>query len=188
MNWLEIAGTAIGLVYLWLEYRASIWLWAASIAMPAIYLAVYYQAGLYADFAINIYYLGASIYGLVVWLTHRHKVQPDGSMPVLRTPRRAIVPLCLAAAVLWTGIALALIEFTNSTVPWSDAFTTALSIVAMYMLAKRYAEQWLAWIAVDVVCCALYFYKNLPFTATLYGFYAVIAIAGYRKWLLKAGK
>ncbi len=57
MNLLEIIGTAVGLVYLYLEYRASAWLWVASIAMPAIYLVVYYRAGLYADFAISIYYI-----------------------------------------------------------------------------------------------------------------------------------
>ena len=61
---LEIIGTIVGLVYLWLEYRASIYLWIAGIIMPAIYIFVYYDAGLYADFGINIYYLAAAVYGL----------------------------------------------------------------------------------------------------------------------------
>ncbi len=64
---LEIAGTLIGLLYLWLEYRASIYLWIAGIVMPAVYIFVYYEAGLYADFGINIYYLGATVYGWVMW-------------------------------------------------------------------------------------------------------------------------
>ena len=55
---LEIIGTLVGLLYLWLEYRASIYLWIAGIIMPAVYIFVYYDAGLYADFGINIYYLG----------------------------------------------------------------------------------------------------------------------------------
>ena len=67
MNFLEIFGTVVGLVYLWLEYRASIYLWIAGIIMPAIYIFVYYNAGLYADFGINIYYLGAAIYGWTMW-------------------------------------------------------------------------------------------------------------------------
>ena len=58
LNFLEIFGTIVGLVYLWLEYRASIYLWIAGIVMPAIYIFVYYKAGLYADFGINIYYVG----------------------------------------------------------------------------------------------------------------------------------
>lgn len=67
MNYLELLGTLVGVVYLWLEYRASIYLWLACIVMPAIYLVVYYRAGLYADFGINIYYLLASVYGWMVW-------------------------------------------------------------------------------------------------------------------------
>lgn len=63
MNFLEMFGTVVGLVYLWLEYRASIYLWIAGIIMPAIYIFVYYKAGLYADFGINIYYLIAAVYG-----------------------------------------------------------------------------------------------------------------------------
>ena len=57
MNYLEIAGTLIGLLYLWFEYKASIWLWPVSVIMPAIYIVIYYQVGLYADSAISIYYL-----------------------------------------------------------------------------------------------------------------------------------
>ena len=67
MNYLEIIGTIIGLLYLWLEYRASIYLWIAGIIMPAIYIFVYYKAGLYADFGINIYYLLAAVYGWIIW-------------------------------------------------------------------------------------------------------------------------
>ena len=74
MNFLEIFGTIVGLIYLWLEYRASIYLWIAGIVMPAIYIFVYYKAGLYADFGINIYYLIAAIYGWFFWMWgHRKK-------------------------------------------------------------------------------------------------------------------
>ena len=74
LNFLEIFGTIVGLIYLWLEYRASIYLWIAGIVMPAIYIFVYYKAGLYADFGINIYYLIAAIYGWFFWMWgHRKK-------------------------------------------------------------------------------------------------------------------
>ena len=66
--------------------------------------------------------------------------------------------------------------------PWADAFTTALSVVALWMLARKYVEQWLVWIAADAACAALYAYKGLWPTAVLYLLYTVIAIAGYRKW------
>ena len=182
MNTLEIIGTAIGLLYLYWEYRASAWVWAASIAMPAIYLAVYFSAGLYADFAISIYYILASVYGLVCWL-RGSSARPGPAIPISRTPRRLILPLAAVFALLFGLIGLALSRFTDSTVPWADAFTTALSIVAMWMLARKYAGQWLVWIVVDIASAALYAYKHLPFTATLYLLYAIVAVFGYRKWL-----
>lgn len=182
MDWLEIAGTAIGLLYLWLEYRASIWMWAASVAMPAVYLFVYWHAGLYADFGISIYYIVISVYGLVYWLTHRGSPQqPKSERPITRIGKCAAIGCTLAFVAVFLLLGW-LLTFTNSTVPWADAFTTSLSIVAMWMLARKYLEQWLVWIVVDVASAALYAYKDLWPTAGLYLLYAVIAVAGYRKW------
>lgn len=182
MNYLEILGTAVGVVYLILEYRASAWLWAASIAMPAIYLAVYYEAGLYADFGISVYYILASVYGLVCWLRGGSHDE-EGEFPITRTPRRIYVSLMAVFATIFVLIGYILIRYTDSTVPLADAFTTALSIVAMWMLARKYVEQWLVWIAADVACAVLYVYKGLWFTGGLYLVYAIIAVLGYRKWI-----
>ena len=82
---LEIVGTIIGLIYLWLEYRASIYLWIAGIIMPAIYLFVYYQAGLYADFGINVYYLLAAVYGWMAWRMGKGKQATE--LPITSMPR-----------------------------------------------------------------------------------------------------
>lgn len=182
MNWLEILGTIVGLAYLWLEYRANMYVWLAGIIMPAIYSVVYYQAGLYADFGINVYYILAAVYGVAMWLRKPHSTSADGATPIVHTPLAMVPWLTCAFLMLWAGIAAFLFRFTDSTVPISDAFTTSLSIVAMYMLAHKHAEQWLAWIAVDAVCTGLYIYKELYFTAALYALYTVVAIAGYRKW------
>ena len=170
MNYLEIFGTFIGIIYLWLEYRASIYLWLAGIIMPAIYIFVYYDAGLYADFGINIYYLIAAIYGWFFWMWGHGEKK---SLPIIHTPWKCYLPLFLVFIVSFVGIARILIEYTDSNVPWLDSFTTALSIVGMWMLARKYIEQWFAWI---------YIYKDLYFTSALYGLYSIIAIFGYFKW------
>lgn len=184
MNYLELTGTIIGLIYLWLEYRASYWLWIAGLIMPAIYIFVYYEAGLYADFGINIYYMLASIYGLIYWAIGKKAKNDDSQteLPITNTPRRYIIPIIAVSAVLTILIAQILIHFTDSNVPWADSFTTALSITGMWMLAKKYTEQWLVWILVDVTCAILYVYKELYFTSGLYALYAVIAYFGYLKW------
>lgn len=184
MNYLELCGTLIGLVYLWLEYRASIYLWIAGIIMPAIYLFIYYKAGLYADFGINIYYLLAAAYGWVVWMGgNRRNTQGEKlELPITKTPLKCYLRLTIVFMIALVGIAFVLINYTDSTVPWWDSFTTALSVIGMWMLARKYVEQWIAWILVDAVSCGLYLYKELYFTAILYGLYAIIAIFGYLKW------
>nr|WP_302830293.1 nicotinamide riboside transporter PnuC [uncultured Bacteroides sp.] len=195
---LEIIGTFVGLLYLWLEYRASIYLWIAGIVMPAIYIFVYYDAGLYADFGINIYYLGAAIYGWMMWKygsflrrkflrkqvsgKKERKEEQEAELPITRMPLRYLLPLTAIFALTLVGIAWILINFTDSNVPWLDSFTTALSIIGMWMLARKYVEQWWAWIAVDAVSFGLYIYKGLDYTAALYGLYTIIAIFGYLKW------
>ena len=179
---LDILGFVVGLVYLILEYKASIWLWLASIIMPAIDMVLYFKAGLYADFGMAIYYCLAGVYGYVAW-KWLGRTKKEAERPITRYKRAHILPSVLAFALLWFGIWWILTHWTNSTVPVADAFTTALSIVALWALAQKYAEQWLLWLVVDLVCCILYVRKGIPFKAAIYGLYTVVAVLGYRKWL-----
>ena len=183
---LEILGVLTGVVYLWLEYRANIYLWIAGIIMPAIYIFVYYDAGLYADFAINIYYLAIALYGWLAWKTgftlFGKKKATSHELPVSHTPRTSRPKIIAAYIIAQAVIVWVLINYTDSTVAWADSFTTALSIVGMWMLARKYIEQWWVWCVVDIASSALYIYKGLNFTAILYAVYAIIAIFGYCKW------
>ena len=190
LRFLDILGFVVGLVYLVLEYKASIWLWLASIVMPAIDMVLYFKAGLYADFGMAIYYCLAGVYGYLSWkFFKRSGQQPEqhSERPVTRYKRAHILPSLAALLLLWFGIWWMLTHWTNSTVPVADAFTTALSIVALWALAQKYAEQWLLWLVVDVVCCVLYVRKGIPFKAAIYGLYTVVAVFGYRKWLRMIG-
>lgn len=184
---LEIIGVVVGVIYLWLEYRASIYLWIASIVMPAIYLFVYYDAGLYADTAINIYYLAIALYGWAAWkwgfsFSSKSKEQPQKELPISHITTRGWIAMATLYAVMQLAITAALTYLTDSDVAWFNGLTSALSIVGMYMLARKYIEQWWVWLVVDILSAGLYFYKGLHFTAVLYAAYAVIAIAGYMKW------
>ena len=179
---LEILGFGVGILYLWWEYHADSRVWLASVVMPAISMWIYFSKGLYADFGINIYYLIMAVYGYVRWTSGggRKKKEP---LAVTHAPGWGGCVALAASMLLWALLAWLLIEFTDSTVPYADAFTTALSIVGTWMLARKWAEQWLVWFAVDAVCVGLYIYKGLVFYPLLYGIYTVIALLGYRKWL-----
>lgn len=181
---LEIFGFCLGMVYLWWEYHADPKVWLASVVMPAVSMWIYFSKGLYADFAINIYYLVIAAYGFVAWT--RHSTTADGKKirrTITHTPLAVWMAAGAAAVVLWAAIWWLLTRFSDSTVPVADAFTTALSIVGLWMMARKYAEQWLIWFVVDAVCCGLYLYKGLVFYCILYGVYTVISLFGYRKWL-----
>lgn len=206
MDWkliLQIAGVALGLLYLWLEYRADIRLWIVGLVMPLIHGALYYKSGLYADCSMQVYYVLAGLYGWLVW--RRNNTRTDvgqtgakdtkgasGAKPsaaalhIAHTPLRMIPVLTAVYAAAHTALYLLLTHFTDSTVPFWDTGTTALSVVAMWMLSRKLVEQWLVWLAVDLVTVGLYLYKDLPYTAGLYALYSALAVAGYLRWRRQA--
>lgn len=183
---LQIAGLLIGLVYLYYEYHASPKVWIVGLIMPLVSMFVYFRKGLYADFGMNIYYLLMAIYGYLAWtgiLSSRKSKSTPSSLPIRHISLSACIPVAAVTAIIWVLIALFLINATDSTVPWADAFTTAMSITGTWMLARKYIEQWWAWVLVDTVCVILYIYKGIYPYALLYAAYTVIAFFGYRKWL-----
>jgi len=188
-HWLDITTTLLGLAYILLEYRASIWMWAVGAVMQLLGIVLYYQKGLYADCGMEFYYLAMTAYGWWKWRA-KHGVlssvedtsSSSTSVPITHIPIRLALRWLGIALLLWLLIWWLLSSFTDSTVPVADAFTTALSLVGIWALAHKYLEQWLVWIAVDVVTCWLYFQKEIPFKASLYALYVVIAIAGYWRW------
>ena len=290
MDWkliLQIAGVALGLLYLWLEYRADIRLWIVGLVMPLVHGTLYYKAGLYADCSMQVYYVLAGLYGWLVWRNAPHKKaraagnaaaagptdqtarsaepaaghdgqpdrtttaagqtarttapadltagqaartarsaepaaehdgQPDrtttaagqnarttapadltagqaaraagsaepAAVRIGHTPLRYAAGLIAVYAAAHAGIYFLLSRFTNSTVPFWDAMTTAASIVAMWMLSRKYVEQWLVWLAVDLITVGLYLYKGIPLTAGLYALYSALAVAGYLRWRREA--
>lgn len=209
-HWLDIVTTILGLVYLVLEYRASIALWVVGIVMPAMDIYLYWSHGLYGDAGMAVYYTLAAIYGYAVWKfgakwkrmlkrsnaadTSLNAAGSDASevssaevgssqeLPITFFPRRLVLRTLGFFFLAWGATYYVLVAYTNSTVPLLDAFTNALSFVGLWALARKYVEQWLFWIAVDVVCCYLYVVKGIPFKAGLYGLYVVIAVMGYIKW------
>lgn len=184
-KYIEIIGFCVGLLYLWWEYHANSRLWLASLVMPAISMWLYFSKGLYADFGINIYYFAIALYGYWAWTRNYGRQQKKSQSSPLRISH---IPLSTAIGsvsvfmAVWLGIYLILYYLTDSQVPVCDSFTTSLSIVAMWLLARKYIEQWIAWMIVDAVCVGLYIYKGIYFYAGLYAIYTVVAVFGYRKW------
>ncbi|MBR1400052.1 MAG: nicotinamide mononucleotide transporter [Prevotella sp.] len=192
-HWLDFFTTLLGLLYILLEYKASIWLWLVGIIMPALDIILYWSHGLYGDAGMATYYTIAAIYGYAVWKIKEIKsknaqggiedTKPKASNSISHFPKRLILPTAICFLAAWGITYWILVNYTNSSIPATDAFTNALSFVALWALAKKHVEQWMLWIVVDAVSCYLYITKGIPFKAALYGLYVVIAIMGYRKWI-----
>lgn len=177
---LQIAGAVLGLLYLWLEYKANIWLWVVGAIMPMVHGVMFLNKGIYADAAMQLYYIVAGIYGFLVWwLGSKHTKK---EVDIQHTPKRWIFPLVATYFVLHAGLYYVLNRFTDSGVSFFDSMSTALCIVAMWMLSRKLVEQWLVWLVVDAISVGLYLYKGIPITAMLYTLYCALAIAGYMRW------
>ena len=181
---LQCVGTALGLLYLWLEYKANIWLWVVGAIMPVVHGVLYLTKGVYADAAMQLYYVAAGVYGLVVW-SSRPKHKSEGK--IRHTPKGWILPLVAVYAVLHVAIYY-IIDYIGSSVSFFDSMSTALCIVAMWMLSRKLVEQWLVWLVVDMISVGLYLSKGIPITAGLYTLYCLLAVAGYIRWHRQVGK
>lgn len=176
---LELFGLIIGLLYLYLEYKANIWLWPVGVIMPIVYIVIFYQNKFYADMTFNVYYLFASIYGWYIWAKSLEKT--DQGL-ISHLPKGYIAGLIATFVAIFAVIAFLLINFTDSEVPYGDSFTTTLSILAMWMLAHKHIEQWLLWIVVNAVTAVLYYSKELNITVVLFVVNFFVSILGYMKW------
>lgn len=183
---IEIFGAITGILYVFLEIKQNIWLWPLGIVTSALYIFIFYNSGFYADMGLQWYYLLISIYGWRLWSRKEEadtsgENEAKGIKPQSAAPVTASI-LVVLSVFLFIIIRFVLIRYTDSTIPGWDAFTTALSIVATWMLAKKLIEHWFIWFIVNIVSVGLYFYKGLYPTVALFIVYAIMAIVGFLQW------
>ena len=179
-NWIELAGSVLSIIYLYLSIKQRVSLWIFGFLCSLLYVVVFFQSKFYADMSLQFYYLGVSVFGWISWKAGKPENRKE--LPVKRTTPLSGAIILVIALVLYFLYYFILSEYTDSPLPKADAFTTALSIVATWMLARKMIEHWWLWIIVDSVSAGLYFYKALYPTAILFVIYTVMAIIGYRQW------
>ena len=145
-----------------------------------LYMVVFYQSKFYADMGLNGYYFIISIYGWILW--NRGRNETGDRLPVTRIKRRMALILAVITLCAFVGIGLLLDHFTDSPIPYWDAFTTAVSFTATWMLARKILEHWILWIIVDAVSMGLYLYRGLYPTLVLFAAYSAMAVIGYIQW------
>jgi nicotinamide mononucleotide transporter len=175
----EWAAIAFGLVSVYLTVRQNAWCWPLGIVNVVLFAVLFWHERLYADAGLQIVYVVLSVYGWWAWL----RGGPDhGSLPVSRTPARVALLSLAAGTALAAFLGATLKHATNADLPFWDAGTTAGSLVAQWMQARKWLENWVVWIAVDVVYIGMYAVKGLWPTAGLYALFIVLAALGFREW------
>jgi nicotinamide mononucleotide transporter len=183
-NKIELLGALLGLLYIFFSIKQHILTWPTGLFTSVLYIVVFFQSGFYADMGLQVYYVFISIYGWYFWLKggKKNSVGHQKKLPARKTPKNLLIHLLLTTIVIYSGILFILLNYTNSAVPYMDSLTTALSITATWMLAKKYIEHWIIWIFVDLFSAGLYVYKELWPTVILFLVYTVMAVLGYLEW------
>lgn len=179
-NSVEFTGAFLGILYIVFSIKQHILTWLTGLLTSVLYIIVFFKAGLYAAMSLQFYYVGISFYGWYFW--SKGKSQENAAIVVNKVKPELLIKLVLSTSIIWLIIFFILKKFTDSDVPVFDAITTSLSIVATWMLARKFIENWLIWIFVDSVSIVLYSYKKLWPTIILFSVYLIMAFFGYIQW------
>lgn len=180
----ELLGALLGLWMVLCNLRVNPLAWPLAITSSALYLLVFWDARLYGDASLQILFIVLAFWGWWQWL--RGTQQQGQALRVRHLRARGVAAALLAFLLLWPLIGVLLDRVTDTDVPWWDAFPTAGSVVATLLLARKYVENWPAWIVVNVVALALFAYKGLWLTVGLYALFAALAVVGWRGWARRA--
>lgn len=180
-SWLEIVAMLTGLAGVWLTIRQNIWCFPIGIVNVGLYAWLFFSPGirLYADALLQCIYVFLLIYGWIRWKENEKFFEHAVPIKINTTILSKLFLLNIAATIF---LSLFLQEYTNASFPWLDSALTCLSLSAQWMVAKKYIENWIVWIIVDVAYLPLYLSKQLPLTAILYAVFLLMAFKGYYTW------
>ncbi len=181
LNWFEVSGLVSGLLAVWLLIRQNIWAWPVGLVYAVVSCAVFAEARLYADLILHIFYVGMNSYGWWYWL-FGGDAERSGTLPVssIRVRQAWVLGCSTVAGILVMGVVLD--RWTQADFAYWDSATTISSFGAMWMMARKYVENWIVWFCVDIAAVALYLVKGLELYALLYAVYLAMAVAGWMAW------
>ncbi|MCF8236812.1 MAG: nicotinamide riboside transporter PnuC [Saprospiraceae bacterium] len=177
MSLLEWAAVFFNVLYVVLAARRHVACWPAGIVGVILAFLVYVPARLYSDALLQVFYLLLSIYGWWEW----SRGPSSDEKPIIRMPVvlhiRVIgagIVLGLGMGFFWSGYGAAL--------PLVDGMTTSFSMVTTWLVAKRYLENWIYWIIIDLVCIGVYLQRGIDAFVILFMLYVILSFWGWRTW------
>lgn len=181
--WLiEAFAVVAGLMYLFLQIKAKSSMWIFGILMSLCYVYLNYRNQLYANMCLHVYYIAMSVYGLLVWVGVIKKRDGASSRAIQSFPKKGIIPLVL----IWAAVAAFLVwilgHLGETRTPWMDGATSALSVIAMWMLARKYYQEWICWIICNPINVVMFAMAGMWPTAVMYVVYLAMGVVGFFQW------
>ena len=175
---LEAFAAVFGVVSVFLSTRQIIWSWPTAIVNVGLYTIVFYQGRLYGQMGLQLVYLTLSVYGWYQWL---HGGEHHTALRVSRASPRLLAVLAALTVTGWLLLA-AWLRQTDAALPVLDALLTTTSLAAQWMMTRKILQNWLVWIAVDIVYVPMFISQKLYATAMLYFAFLILAVMGYIEW------
>jgi nicotinamide mononucleotide transporter len=183
MNYLELFAAVLGVISVWLVVKRNIWAFPIGIVMVILYAIVFYHAKFYSDMILQGIYVVMQAQGWYAW-SQGDRAQDNKIVVRQLLPRHWVLGmLFLLLGTLALGFTMQ--YFTDAALPWVDAMTTSMSLLAQAWMNSKYLQNWQLWILVDVIYLYQYSVKGLYLTTGLYFIFLILAIYGYWEWKQK---
>lgn len=181
--YIEITASVFALLGVWLTIKHSIWSWPIGLIGVLVYTWVYFDAKLYADFGLHLFYIAQALYGWYQWHTiHRNSsIDSDAKHPNFNWTKTEIVS-CILFCLAFTSVQYFFLKKTDASFPLYDSALTSFSLAATFLMARKKIQHWILWFFIDGAYIGLYVSKELYVTAGLYFIFTILVIKGYFDW------
>jgi nicotinamide mononucleotide transporter len=175
---LEVINFILSVAGVWLTAKEKIINWPIGIAASLLSIYIFYTSSLFGDASLNVFYVIIGFYGWYEWM---HGGDKKEALKISKSGKRTLF-LLLIITIPSCAFLGKVLSYTNSNVPYWDGITTALSLAATWMMARKLIENWLVWIFTDLLYVGLYLIKHLYLFSLLYFIFTALAVYGYYQW------
>ena len=177
-SWLELIAVLLAFAMILCNIVEWHWGWPLAAISSVLYFFLFWSQRLYGEALLQMLFVVLALWGWSVWL----RGVEGATLPVTRIPSHQRLKLTVSGLVLWLATGSMLLNFTDTDVPWWDAFPTAFSVIGQYLLAHKRLENWAIWILVNTVAAGLFAWKGLWLTTLLFLAFIVLSAVGWRTW------
>ena len=177
-SWLELIAVLMAFAMIVCNIVELHWGWPLAAISSVLYFFLFWSQRLYSGALLQVLFVVLALWGWSVWL----RGVEGCPLPVTRMPSHKRLKLAVSGTVLWLATGSVLLNFTDTDVPWWDAFVTAFSLIGQYLLAHKRLENWIVWMSVNIVAAGLFAWKGLWLTTLLYLAFIALSAVGWRTW------